>query len=259
MDRWCYRTAETRTQPGDFTEARLLTRAGEPVDSEARFTFELSTRVLARYESVPVPTLLSLEQVQLESPSRTKHFYRRLFDGQGAHTPEFVTWASESLVVWMEQTLENNLHVRGGDPHNSDPAFDALGIFTDESDVVRMRLIQVKATESQLQSNCAAAVVKFGRLVKGDYDSELTAKLQLLEEAGNLPPGVSARELMYDPERRYRTSVLHAEDRDSIALMTRYDQYVPGAIWRRSARFVPLKSWDSFWEKLAEVAYAQLA
>lgn len=189
MDRWCRLSDEVIVQPGDFIEANLLTHSGQPIETLDELINELAQRAMLRYEQQPTPKVLVLPEAgdSLDAPQRTRHFYRRLIDEEGGSTQYFITWVSETLALWMEESFEGALFTSGGRPGDADPAYDLLSIILDDSAVPRLRLVQVKATENRLQENCGLALRKFERLERRDYDAELWAKLRLLEDLGRLP------------------------------------------------------------------------
>ena len=237
-----------------------MTHSGQLIETLDELISELALRSMLRYEQQPTPRVLVVAEAgeSLEEPERTRHFYRRLIDESGGPARYFITWVSETLVLWMEESFEGAFFTSGGRPGDADPAYDLLAIIHDDSAVPRLRLVQVKATENRLQENCGLALRKFERLERGDYNAELLAKLKLLEDLGKLPNGVQARDLLYDGDRRYRVAAVHGEDRTGVTIMTTFHEKVLGGSHRRSARFVHISDWPSFWAGVSEVVYAQL-
>ncbi len=92
MDHWFEVSADKQVDPGCFLEGSLTPIGSVPIERMDPFMDELVSRLTLRYESQPVPQLLSLENVPLESPERTRAFYRRLILPDGTHTPYFETW-----------------------------------------------------------------------------------------------------------------------------------------------------------------------
>ncbi len=238
-----------------------MTLSGQPIGTLDELVSELAHRSMLRYEQQPTPRVLVLAEAgeSLEAPERTRHFYRRHIDEHGQPTQYFITWVSETLVLWMEETFEGVLFADGGRPGDNDPAYDVLSLVLDDSKAPRLRLVQVKATENRLQYNCGLALRKFERLRLGDYDAELFAKLKLLEDLDRLPNGVLPRELLHDQDRRYRVAAIHGEDRTGMTIMTTFHEKVLGGSQRRSARFVHISDWLGFWSAILRVVYAQLA
>jgi hypothetical protein len=150
-------SAERTVQPGHYLETELETRSTAPLHMEEEFLDALAGFLMSRYEGSPISQPMVLRTVRFSSPSRTKHFYRRLFDNLGNPTQAFLTWASETLALWIESALDESLYAEAGVPHASDPAFDVLSIIQDGS-MPRLRITQVKATETNLQANCSGAI-----------------------------------------------------------------------------------------------------
>lgn len=255
MNRYCYIMSVGVVEPGSFLEYQVKTISGKPFGLVGNFVDAFALRLMQRYESQPVDVTLEIAAGYLTSPDRTRDFYSRLFRLDGQYTPDFVTIASETMGLWIEETLEGILLVHCGIPHNSDPAYDVLSIYEEEG-VSRLRVIQVKATESELQNNCNVALAKFEQLEKGTYDAELSASLDLLLRQRQAPDGLVARDLKLN--RRYRVTVVHGQNRDGISIMTTYDKKVRGDVIRRSGMLIRI-DWPDLWEQVARRVYAQLA
>jgi hypothetical protein len=241
---------------GDFREHILQTMSDLPFHHDEGFLDAFAQRVMDRYESVQSTTLLELPPDLLDRPNRTRTFYRQLFTPDGRNvTTAFRTEASEILAEWVEESFGEALLTHRGAPHNNDPAFDVLSLI-DEHGVIRLRVIQVKATQDNLQNNCNTALTKFERLERGHHDAELTAQLALLTRLREAPTGLRVRELLF--ERRYRVAVVHGEDRAALNVMTTFSEKIPGDSSRRSSVFMRVH-WDAFWEKLGRRIYAQLS
>ncbi len=159
----------------------------------------------------------------------------------------------------METTFGNALFVEGNPPHTNDPVYDVLSLVLNAQNAPTLRLVQVKATAKALHHNCTLALSKFQRQEAGWYDTELKAKLQLLQRCGLLAPNIQIRDLLYDPEKRYRLTMLHGEDRNKVQILTTFDSKVKGGVDRRSAYLVEVPNWKMFWQALAKVVYAQLS
>jgi hypothetical protein len=69
-----------------------------------------------------------LPMARLQQPTRTKAFYRQLFDAGSNYTQEFITCASETLAWWLEVSFDDLLHAEPGLCHNNLPAFDMISI-----------------------------------------------------------------------------------------------------------------------------------
>lgn len=254
MHRYCRIVSVGTVNPGDFHEFRIETIDGKTFHLADGFIDSLALRLMHRYERQPVDTLLEID-AELDIPERTKHFYRRLFGADGQYTLDFVTIASETIGLWIEEKLEQVIYAYSGTPHNSDPAYDVLSIYEEEG-TPRLRVVQVKATESELQRNCSTALAKFERLERGDYDAELSASLDLIIGQRQVPDGLIIRELKLN--RRYRVTVVHGQDRDGISILTTYNEKITGDTIRRSSMLVRIE-WPNLWDEVARRIYAQLA
>jgi len=254
MHRYCRVVSVGKVDRGDFYESRVQAITDEPFHEMYGFVDAFALRLMDRYERQPVDTTLEIDPAYLDNPERTKHFYRRLFDKDGNHTQEFITIASETIGLWIEDSLEHVLYAYGGIPHNSDPAYDVLSIY-DEEGTPRLRAVQVKATEEDLQANCNKALAKFEQLENGDYNAELSASIDLIVEHRRAPDGLIARELKLN--RRYRVTVVHGQERDGILIMTTYHEKIRGDPIRRSSVLMKIH-WPNLWECIAGRVYAQL-
>jgi hypothetical protein len=212
------------------------------------------------YEGTQVGDVALLAPSAMERPERTRLFYRRLFDAQGNPTLDFQTWASETLATWTEESFEQPVGLLMNEVHHNDPVYDVLAAVRDSNAVLQIRIIQVKATSNNLAANCNVAPNKFKSLEDGEYDAELSSKLNLMKKTGVLPADAQPRELLFDlGKRSYRVTALHQEDRDPLQLMTTYEEKVPGELARRSARLIRLVNWTEFWAVVARSVYAQLS
>lgn len=248
--------AQNHVALGDFHEHVLQTLSNLPFDQDEGFLDAFAHRVMDRYESVQLADLLELPADLLDRPNRTRVFYRQLFANDTSEmTTAFRTEASETLAEWVEETFGEAVLTHRGAPHNNDPAFDVLSLI-DEHGVIRLRVVQVKATKENLQNNCNTALNKFERLERGYHDAELTAQLVLLTRLRDAPPNLRVRELLFD--RRYRVAVVHGEDRTVIDVMTTFAQKIPGDVSRRSSVLLQVQ-WDAFWEKIGRRVYDQLS
>lgn len=255
MRRWCRLAGHRTVMPGNYSETKLITLSKRPLHQEKLFLDELAERVMQRYEGRTNIRTLVIPQQVLKTPNRTKRFYHLLFDTDGNCTQDFLTEASETLALWLEQSMDSVIYAEAGLPHNSDPAYDVLSIIHDATRTPRLRVIQVKATENRLQKNCNEALAKFRRLEEGHYDAQLNARLELLADRKSVPETLDVGELMY--ELRYRVVAVHSEDRDEIQILTTYEKSIAGEIERRSARLIQI-DWPGFWEQLARRVYDQL-
>jgi hypothetical protein len=52
---------------------------------------------------------------------------------------------------------------------------------------------------------------------------------------------------------------MHAEDRDTMTIMTRYNHHVPGGLHRRNACLLRVDDWDEYWMRLAGIVHAKLS
>jgi hypothetical protein len=261
MHRWCRLTEEQVISPGDFAEARLLTISGAELRNELDFLRHLAMRLMDTYEGTQAGELAALElHTEPERPERTRSFYHLLFETDGTPTDDFRTWASENVAAWLEESFDTPYRVSLNPPHNNEPGYDLIAAYDDVDSLPWIRLVQVKATQGNLRWNCNGALDGFKQLEAGDYNSRLNAKLHMMERTGDLPVGASARELVFDLDRRrYRVVAVHEEDRDTIQIMTTYDVKLPGERARRSARLVRVTGWQEFWMALGAIVYAQLA
>lgn len=172
-------------------------------------------------------------------------------------TQDFITWASETLGLWIELTLADTLFAEGGIPHASDPAYDVLSITRDAQSVPHLRIVQVKATRNSLQGQANEAISKFERLENGEFDAELSARLELIERRKNGLRGVDVADLFFDADRYYRVTVVHDEDHTSFKILTTYRDKVLGGVERRSAHLVRA-TWPDFWDELGRRIFVQL-
>lgn len=249
MERWYERSGETLVSPGEYYRAILSKR--ESGWSDRDFVVDLAARVIARYESAPASSLVLAAPPQ----HRTKLFYRRLFDGNGKYTRDFVTVASECLAAWSEERLEQATRIQGGRSLDTDPAFDVLALYEGP----RLGLVSVKATEERLAENCALAAAKLGKLHAGYYDPELMNRLRALADAGGLQTDEDPAEMLFSAPRDYRIAAWHGEALGSQGLATRFSHHVPVVqADRRSMRLTHVPSWDEFWASVADEIYAQL-
>lgn len=254
MDQYC--CLEDRHVPsGNFREFRLLSLSGLPYHEDEPLLNALALRIMERYESQPFDEPMELPAELIAAPNRTKHFYRRLFDQQKNPTQDFRTEASETLAEWVEERLFGARFTHRGTPHNNDPAFDVLSIF-DEQDKLRLRVVQVKATQDQLQQNCNTTLTKFMRLEMGYYDPILNSHLHMIANHRSSPPGLKLRELLFG--RHYRVAVIHGEERDGIEIMTTFEDKIRGVLDRRSGILMQV-SWMDFWHNLGQRVYDQLS
>jgi len=254
MQRFCRLVPVGIIERGDFHELQIRAQGDESLHEMAGFLDTLALRIMHRYESQPFGELLEIAPGYLENPEPKKHFYRRLFDEDGQYKPDFITIASEVIGAWIEESLEQNLIVYPGEPHNSDPGFDVLSIYEEEG-IPRLRVVQVKATENDLQDNCNTAISKFERLEKGDFEAELSSRLKLILGQKGVPDGLSARELKLN--RRYRVTAVHGQERDGLQIMTTYSEKVRGESARRSGVLMKI-AWPGLWEQMARRIYAKL-
>jgi hypothetical protein len=255
MHRYCYILPIGKVDRGDFHELHIKTVTGESFHVTDGFVDALALRIMQRYESQPIDATLEIDAEYLDNPERTKYFYRRLFQDDGLYTLEFVTTASETIGIWVEERLEQTLIAHGGIPHNSTPAYDVLSVYEEEGKQ-RLRVVQVKATKDELQSNCSEALTKFELLERGYYDAELSACIDLIVGQRRAPKGLIARELKLN--RRYRVTAVHSQEREGISIMTTFSEKIQGNTIRRSCVLIKI-DWHDFWEHVARRIYAQLA
>jgi hypothetical protein len=257
MDRWLRLSQERKISAGDFLEAALETHSAEPLHAVDEILDDLSQLLMLRYEGLPI-SKLDLSSTHAHDPARrTRNHYRRLFDASGVPRLDFRTWASESLALWIESALAGAIYAEGGLPHGNDPAFDVLSICHDNAGRQKLRITQVKATEKNLQAQGGDAIQKFELLENGYYDAELSARLEMIKDRKESPTEMNVGELMFDPGRLYRVTILHADDRARIDLMTQYGQKIPGDTERRSLLLVEIE-WGLFWQILSGKVYGQL-
>lgn len=236
----------------------MRTHSGRALEEENKFLVSFAQRLMHRYEGAPSPSLLVLEDDLLDRPERTKLYYRRLIKENGKYTDEFVSWAGEGLAHWIEESLETTLYASDNDPHTNDPVYDVVVVLHDGNDGLCLRLVQVKTTRDNLQKNCNDALDGFHRFENGEFLANLMLRLRWLKDAQHLPVGIEPRELLFNHERRYRVTAIHGEERNTQRIMTTFDEKVGGGIHRRSARLAHIDDWDTFWQRLADVIYAQL-
>lgn len=257
MNQYCYLSSDLPVSEGDFLESRLIAHSGQDLHLVKDFIGLLADFVMDGYESQPSPNRLVLRGLTPDNPKRTKHFYRRLFDSSGCPTDDFRSWASESLALLIEEQLEAAVHSEGGSPHNNDPAFDIISLLSDPNGEIHLCIVQVKATQNALQKNANEAIHKFTRLESGDYDAELSARLELVAMKSPALKSIDFAELMYRQGRRYKLTAMHEQDRAMIGILTLFDKRVPGARNRRRVRLIRV-DWASFWDTLGDAVYAHL-
>lgn len=263
MRRWCVLSNERPVSPGEFTETDLLTLSGQPIHSEMEFLEELTERLMLRYESQPFNKPLAFKSLPTKRPARTRDFYERQLLRRDTRNGvlearELITWASETLALWIEQDMFTTELVDGNPPHGAEPAFDGISLVLDSSGELRLRLLQVKATENRLRKNCNDALTGFDGLEKGHYDSQLLNRLTLLEERRKLPASMEATDLWTSSERQYKVYGVHSDDRRSMQILTRYKTVVAGNIARRSCCLVFLDDWSCAWQTLEDLVRAKL-
>lgn len=252
MKKWCRLTDEVVVDPGNFTEARLVSLSGRPLHEEVGFVEALADEFMARYEGQPTGSLLEYEDAAvIEQPERTHEFYRHVLDADGNPLDDFQVWATESLATWMEEEFEAPLLVDCNRPHTNDPVYDVITLVSDTRGVPRLRLVQVKSTELNLQRECNVALDGFRTLESGKYYPHLWNRLRLLRRHPGWPKERTVRDLFYDPSKCYRVTAVHSADRDAMDIMTTYSQKVDGDLARRSARLVHIANWTEMWRTLA--------
>lgn len=258
MDRWCAFN-NVMVDSGKYFRCEVETRSGFPLYREREFLELLAELTMQRYETGMVTKPVTLPQPGTPNPRRTKHFYRRLFKEEfGIIKPDLnlITEASESLGLWLEWTRENTLFAEGGTPHNSDPAYDVLSIVTDDSNAPRLQVVQVKATKRNVSRHANDAITKFEELENGLFDAELSCRLELLSSKGALF-GMSGADLLFDPERRYRVTLIHGLPHNQFQILTTFDEKIAGVAERRSAYLIRT-DFDELWNALREIIYGQL-
>ena len=191
----------------------------------------------------------------LSTPDRNRAFYAPLFEGNGDYKDAFLTEASETLGLWIEQSFGDTLFVHGGIPHNSDFAFDLLSV-VQGGEKQFLRIVQVKATERNLYVRSREAAIKFGALHRGEYAAVLKAHLEIMRYDSRVPEGVNLDEVFF--HRRYRVIALHGEDRGGITLLANFSDHVPGGREVRSVHLIRV-AWPDFWADLAGRVYAKLS
>ena len=255
MDRFCSIEPGGQIASGGYFKFHIRSHCGNDLHLVRGFVDALALRLMAGYEGQPYDQPLEIDPSFLNVPNRTKSHYWRLFDNDGKPTADFVTVASETVGLWIEESLEKVLYAHAGEPHNSDPVYDVLSIF-DDGDEHRLRVVQVKATKDNFAGNCNTALQKFESLEAGLYDAELSNRLNLIVQLRRVPAGISVEDLKLN--RRYRVVLVHGDPLGRTGLMTTFDQKVPGDAIRRSAVFAQV-DWPKLWEVLADAVYARLA
>jgi hypothetical protein len=105
MHRYCRVASVGKVERGDFYESHVQAIASEPLHEIDGFLAACALRLMHRYERQPLDATLEIDPDYLDIPERTKHFYRRLFETDGHYTQEFVTIASETIGLWIEESL----------------------------------------------------------------------------------------------------------------------------------------------------------
>ncbi len=254
---WCVLSNKEHIAIGDFYQSELMVRSGVQLHVESQFMDHLAELIMQRYEGLPGRPDVTLPNPLQTNPRRTRSHYRRLFDENMKVTQDFITWASETLSLWIELSMATTLYAEGGIPHGTDPAFDVIVIAKDSLEGPRLRLVQVKATQDNLQAQANEAITKFARLENGEFDAEISARLELIERRRNAPAGVNVAELMFDPEKRYRVTVIHGEDHRTMNILTTFATKIPGASKRRSSHSIRAV-WPELWDELGRRVLVQL-
>jgi hypothetical protein len=255
MQDWCVLSAPQHTARGDYWEARISHIDGIELHADDAFMDALALKVMDHYESVNADDeTLFLPRTSVASPTRTRWFYRSLFNDDGTSRSDFCTEASETLGLWIEQSLDGALYVRRGIPHNSDFAFDVLSIVR-EGDQTAVRIVQVKATRANLYDLCRKGAIKFGLLHDGKYTAVLKAQIDLMRRDRYAPDDIDYHALFL--HRQYRIITIHEQDRDDVTLLANFGALIPGPSQYRTLRLVRVV-WADFWEILASKVYAQL-
>jgi hypothetical protein len=261
MTPWCNMSARLAVDEGKFYVSILETQSGGPLHAEDDFLDHLAELIMQRYEGKPGAKVVELPVPGTDNPLRTRRHYRRLFFNDNdviRVTQDFVTWASETLGLWIELSQEDTMYSEGGHPHSADPVYDLLSIIEDENRSPRLRVVQVKATENNLQGLANKAINNFERLENGDFDAELSTRLELIERRRDAPTGIRFADLLFDIEKRYRVTAVHDQDHTVVTILTTYDMKVPGSPERRSAYLIRAQS-PGFWDELGRRIYEQLA
>lgn len=255
---WCTLTEPEVVSPGEFLRVFFQSHSSAPLHSETAFLKHLAELVMQRYEGYPVHTIRALPIAAVTLPRRSRNFFKRLFNADGSPTQDFVAWASEVLALWIESELAGSVYSEGSSSHMNDPAYDILSIYRDDAGEATLRVLQVKSTQSNVQSNASSALAKFEKLENGDYDSELASRLELIQRRVDAPTSIRYGDLLYAPERQYRVVVVHEESTDSFSVLTQFHTKVVGRVERRGLLLVKVE-WTSFWSTLAEIVYDQLS
>lgn len=241
---------------GDFEEAVVIGIDG-PIHESAAFIDGLAARVMAAYESQPPFAPMELVQLPAREATRTKAFYRRLFAEGANPTEAFRTLASEVLALWCEDEFDAPHVAYGGSPHNTDPAFDLISL-SNVPDGFLLRLTQVKATEGNLQYECAEALRGFTALRDGAYDSELWNRIATAVAINGSPDRMEAQEAFQARQSwLYRVVAVHAGDRAESRILTRFAQEIAGPTRRRTLDRIEIV-WGAFWSAVAARVYEQL-
>lgn len=257
VDNWYNFSEFEFVNDGDFTQAQISLRSGHDFHEDDAFLQELAERGMAHYESMhtrPRATR-NLSASALESPGSTRWHYRRWFEANGKYTQDFVTEMSETLVCWLEGELPDTIYCKRFSPHNKIPALDVLSI-VEKGETQFVRMVQVKATDDNIQSQCSEAISKFEKLFQGYYDSEIAAEFEIVENDIRVP-GIVRLANLRDNGRLYRVTVIHGCDRNGIRIMTLFAAKIPGGYEVRSAHLLQV-IWPDFWSKLASIVYAKL-
>ncbi len=256
MRDWCVLSEPEHIMQGDFWEARVVHNDGLDLHVDDAFMEALAFKVMNHYESInESDDTLFLPSSLIATRDRTKIFYEPLFNDDGTCRPEFVVEASETLGLWIEQSLEGAIYAKRGTPHNSEFGFDVLSVASD-GDYQFVRIVQVKATRSNLYGRCREGAMKFGELHSGKYASVLKAHLEALRYDRMVPAEVNLDELFL--RRRYRIITVHEEARDGVTLLANFATQIPGTSECRTLRLVRIV-WNDFWNILAGKVYAQLS
>jgi hypothetical protein len=253
MRAWCSESDSEHVPTGNYWEAHVTHVDAIDLHVDDAFMDALALKVMATYESEnDDDETLFLPGGIVVAPDRNKEFYAPLFNADGSYKDEFLTEASETLGMWVEQTFGETVFVKRGGPFNNDFGFDVLSVVSPDD---HLRIVQVKATKENLYGNCRVAAAKLGELHRGKYASVLKAKLEAIRRDVRTPDDVDLNEIFL--HRRYRVIAVHEEDRAGVTLMTNFADEIPGDAAMRSLRLVRVV-WKDFWETLARRIYEQL-
>ncbi len=203
MHKFCRIETERYVEMGKFYEGRVVSHSTQPLHADHSFMDELANQILRHYLGVPTGgKLRMLRETVLKERNGLSDLRERLFKEDLSPSLEFFTEASETLALWIEQDLDKVICARkAGSPHNSTPAFDLIGVTLGDGKHA-LRLVQVKATESDLRGQSSLAIRKFRKAAERKLEYAIGFEVTLLQDSKYMPDYVDVNDLRYNIQYR---------------------------------------------------------